>query len=149
MSPRRSSGRSADSLPVADLVAEDCVLFLWTTGPCLEEASSVLKAWGFQYKSQLIWDKEVPGMGFWARGQHEPLLIATRGNPPLPLQEAVPASLFRERRREHSRKLEASYAIVEAMYPSLPKLELFARRQRPGWDVWGNETEKFGKEKSA
>jgi N6-adenosine-specific RNA methylase IME4 len=135
------------ALPISGLAADDCVLFMWTTGPCLEEAFAVLKAWGFEYKSQLVWDKEIPGMGFWARGQHEPLLIATRGNPPLPPQEAVPASVIRERRREHSRKPEASYTIIECMYPDLPKLELFARQARPGWDVWGNETGKFTADK--
>jgi len=53
----------------------------------------------------------------------------------------VPASVFRERRREHSRKPEASYRIIEAMYPDLPKIELFARQARPGWQAWGNEVE--------
>jgi N6-adenosine-specific RNA methylase IME4 len=128
------------ALPIADLAADDCVLFLWTTAPQLAETiEMVLKAWGFTYKSGLVWDKEVAGLGFWARGQHEHLLIATRGNPPLPPQEATPRSVIRERRREHSRKPEARYAIIESMYPELPKLELFARHARPGWDCWGNE----------
>ena len=127
------------ALPVADLAAESCVLFLWTTAPCLEQAFEVLRAWGFKYKSSLVWDKEIMGMGHWVRGQHEHLLIASKGAPPLPPTESVPASVFRERRREHSRKPEASYRIIEAMYPALPKIELFARQVRPGWDVWGNE----------
>ena len=66
-------------------------------------------------------------------------MIATRDSPPLPSTENVPASVIRERRREHSRKPEASYVLIEKMFPNLPKLELFARRKRPGWDVWGNE----------
>ena len=127
------------ALPVADLAAESCVLFLWTTAPCLEQAFEVLRAWGFKYKSSLVWDKEIMGMGHWVRGQHEHLLIASKGAPPLPPTESVPASVFRERRREHSRKPEASYRIIEAMYPAPPKIELFARQVRPGWDVWGNE----------
>jgi N6-adenosine-specific RNA methylase IME4 len=73
------------------------------------------------------------------RGQHEHLLIASKGSPPLPPTESVPASVFRERRREHSRKPEASYRIIEAMYPALPKIELFARSTREGWAAWGNE----------
>ena len=79
------------------------------------------------------------GMGHWVRGQHEHLLIASKGAPPLPPTESVPASVFRERRREHSRKPEASYRIIEALYPALPKIELFARQVRPGWMQWGNE----------
>jgi N6-adenosine-specific RNA methylase IME4/ParB-like chromosome segregation protein Spo0J len=131
-------------LPVADLAADDCVLFLWTTPPQLADAMRVIEAWGFAYKTGLCWDKERAGTGFWMRGQHEHLLIAVKGTPPLPPLAACPASVIRERRREHSRKPEASYAIIERMYPDLPKLELFARQARPGWDVWGNETGKFG-----
>ncbi|HWI67605.1 MAG TPA: MT-A70 family methyltransferase [Nitrospiraceae bacterium] len=128
-------------LPVPDLAAESCVLFLWTTSPCLEQAFEVIRAWGFAYKTSLVWDKEVMGMGHWVRGQHEDLLIASKGNPPLPPTESVPASVFRERRREHSRKPETSYRIIETMYPDLPKIELFARQARSGWMAWGNEVE--------
>jgi N6-adenosine-specific RNA methylase IME4 len=127
------------ALPVADLAAESCVLFLWTTAPCLEQAFEVIRAWGFEYKSNLVWDKELIGMGHWVRGQHELLLIGSKGTPPLPPTESVPASVMRERRREHSRKPEVAYRIIEAMYPALPKIELFARQSRPGWDAWGNE----------
>ena len=129
------------ALPVADLASESCALFLWTTSPCREQAFEVIRAWGFAYKTSLVWDKEIIGLGHWVRGQHEDLLIASKGNPPLPPTESVPASVFRERRREHSRKPEASYRIIEAMYPDLPKIELFARQARPGWMVWGNEVE--------
>ena len=127
------------ALPVADLAAESCVLFLWTTAPCLEQAFEVIRGWGFEYKSNLVWDKEIIGMGHWVRGQHEHLLVASKGSPPLPPTESVPASVFRERRREHSRKPEASYRIIEAMYPALRKIELFARSTREGWAAWGNE----------
>ena len=125
--------------PVAEHAAESCLLFLWTTAPCLEQAFEVIRAWGFEYKSNVVWDKEIMGMGHWVRGQHELLLIASKGSPPLPPTESVPASVIRERRREHSQKPEAAYRIIEAMYPALPKIELFARQARPGWDVWGNE----------
>jgi len=131
------------ALPVSEIACSDCVLFFWTTAPYLGQSFDVLSAWGFEYKSGLVWDKEAVGTGYWIRGQHEHLLICTRGNPPLPPMESVPASVIRERRREHSRKPEQSYAIIERMYPGLPKLELFARQARPGWDAWGNETGKF------
>jgi N6-adenosine-specific RNA methylase IME4/ParB-like chromosome segregation protein Spo0J len=131
------------ALPVGKNAADDCMLFLWTTAPHLQAAFQVIAAWGFKYRTGLVWDKEVIGTGHWARGQHEHLLIATKGEPPKPPYAVVPASVIRERRREHSRKPEACYALIERMYPDLPKLELFARQKRPGWDVWGNETGKF------
>src|SRR5262249_42016249 len=131
------------TVPIAELAADDCVLFLWTTVPLCEKTFEVLRAWGFEYKSGLVWDKEIPGLGYWVRGQHELLLLATRGNPPLPATENVPASVIRDRRRDPPRKPEASYALIERMFPNLPKLELFARQTRAGWDVWGNETGKF------
>jgi N6-adenosine-specific RNA methylase IME4 len=71
-------------------------------------------------------------------------LIATRGNPPLPPHETVARSVIRGGRREHSRKPEESYHIIERYYPDLPKLELFARHARPGWDAWGNEVAPTG-----
>jgi N6-adenosine-specific RNA methylase IME4 len=119
------------ALPVAKLTFKDCVL----------------DAWGFEYQSGLVWDKENPGMGYWIRGRHEFLLLSTKGKPPLPATENVPVSVICERRREHSRKPEASYALIERMFPDLPKLELFARQARPGWDAWGNETDKFTDDK--
>jgi N6-adenosine-specific RNA methylase IME4/ParB-like chromosome segregation protein Spo0J len=131
------------AFPIPDLATDTAILFLWTTVPNKPQAWKALEAWGFEFKSEIVWDKKISCTGFWVLGQHECLWIATRGNPPLPPLEAVPTSVIRERRREHSRKPEASYAIIERMYPGLPKLELFARQQRPGWDVWGNETEKF------
>jgi MT-A70 len=82
------------ALPVAKLAFKDCVLFLWTTVPLLREAFEVLDAWGFEYKSGLVWDKENPGTGYWVRGQHELLLIATRGSPPLPSTEMCPHRSF-------------------------------------------------------
>jgi hypothetical protein len=90
-------------------------------------------------KTGLVWDKEIIGTGYWARNQHEHLLIAVKGEPPMAPPAVMPASVIRERRREHSRKPEASYAIIDRMYPDLPKLELFARQRRKGWDAWGNE----------
>jgi N6-adenosine-specific RNA methylase IME4/ParB-like chromosome segregation protein Spo0J len=130
------------ALPVGELAAEHCVLFLWTTNPHLQDAFQVIEAWGFEYKSALVWDKEIPGTGYWVRGQHEHLLICTKGKPPLPNVHGVPASVIREKRREHSRKPDASYEVIERMYPTLPKIELFARRARKGWDAWGNEAPK-------
>ena len=121
------------------IVARDAVLFLWATMPKLRDAFTVMDAWGFEYKTGGVWDKVTLGMGYYFRGQHELLLVGTRGAPGCPQMSARPGSIFREKRGRHSRKPEISYLIVEGMYPDAKRLEMFAREPRPGWDVWGNE----------
>lgn len=120
------------ALPVSDLATDDAVLFLWTTTIMLPQACEVIRAWGFEHVTSLVWDREVAGTGFWVRNQHEILLLAICGSPPKPPTGAAPTSVIRERRREHSRKPDDSYAKIERMYPDLPKIELFARQARPG-----------------
>ena len=121
-------------------LAENAVLFLWATAPKLEEALQVLNAWGFTYKTCAVWDKEIIGMGYWFRGQHELLLVATRGSFPAPLPEVRISSVFREKRSKHSQKPEGFYKIIESMCPGAQYLEVFARHKREGWANWGNET---------
>lgn len=128
------------ALPVQERCADHAVLFLWATAPLLVEALEVLAAWGFQYRSDLVWDKERAGMGHYLRVQHELLLIGIRGRPPTPAYAARPPSVIRSVRRAHSQKPDEAYEIIERMYPELPKLELFARRARDGWASWGNES---------
>jgi len=127
------------AMPLDDIATADCILFLWTTSPKLEEAMTVLAAWRFNYRTCGIWDKEWIGPGYYFRQRHELLLVATRGNLPVPLPENRPASVYSERRTEHSRKPKAYHEMIERMYPDLPKLELFAREAREGWTVWGNQ----------
>ena len=127
------------ALPVADIAYEQCVLFLWATPPKVDEAMQVIDAWGFTYRTVAVWDKQKIGMGYYFRQQHELLLIATRGNPPAPAPENRPASVYSEPRGTHSSKPVYYYGMIEAMYPGLPKIELFARCRRDGWDAWGNE----------
>jgi N6-adenosine-specific RNA methylase IME4 len=122
--------------------APDCVLFLWATAPKLPEALAVLEAWGFAYRTGAVWDKGKIGMGYWFRGQHEHLQIGVRGNASPPREAHRPSSVIREPRGRHSAKPEAAYRLVEAMYPDYgerDRLELFSRKQRPGWTVWGHE----------
>ena len=127
-------------LPVGDLALPDCILFCWTTVPQLAATiTKLLPAWGFEYKSCLCWDKVVAGTGYWARNQHELLLIATRGAPPLPEPDCVPASMLSERKTDHSAKPHYYYEMIERMTPELPRIELFARNSRPGWVCWGNQ----------
>jgi N6-adenosine-specific RNA methylase IME4/ParB-like chromosome segregation protein Spo0J len=132
------------ALPIPSLATPYAVLFMWTTAPHLQESFQVFAAWGFEYKTNAVWVKDKIGLGYFIRGQHEHLLIATRGDMPCPLPANRPPSVINAPRREHSRKPDEAYELIERMYPELPKLELFARQQRPGWAAWGNETSKFG-----
>jgi N6-adenosine-specific RNA methylase IME4 len=128
------------ALPVAELATEQAILYLWSTAPKLVDAARVIAAWGFDYRTCGVWDKEVMGMGYHFRNQHELLLVAKRGDMPAPAMGAQPASVYRERRTEHSVKPNFYYEMIERAYPTLPKIELFARGSvRPGWAAWGNQ----------
>ncbi len=144
------------ALPVGELAARDCHLFLWTTQPHLELAFGVMRAWGFRYSSvHTHWLKLRPkaaaelflherdfsrGMGFTTRKSVEYLVLGRRGAPKR-LVKNQPDFLFAAR-REHSRKPDESFARVEA-YCEGPHAELFSRQGRPGWDTWGNQVDKF------
>jgi len=120
--------------------AEDAVLFLWGLGCHLPQAIDVLAAWGFRYVAEAVWIKQSIGLGTWVRYQHEPLLIAVRGSMRAPEPELRFPSVIHAPRREHSRKPEKIYELLERAYPHCSKLELFARgTPRPGWAAWGNE----------
>ncbi|MCI0408930.1 MAG: MT-A70 family methyltransferase [Acidobacteria bacterium] len=120
--------------------AASSVLYLWATAPKLPEALAVMSAWGYNYKSHAVWDKERMGMGYWFRGQHELLLVGTQGPDIHPPQARDRwSSVFRVRRGRHSEKPGVIYEMIEQAYPQHAKLELFARRPRPGWMVMGNE----------
>lgn len=117
---------------------KDAVLFLWVTNPLLEDGLQVLNAWGFDYKTNIVWVKDRPGTGHYVRGQHELLLIGTKGNIGTPPTEARIASVIQIPKTEHSHKPEEVYSIIEAMYQG-PYLELFATQTREKWKSWGNE----------
>lgn len=127
------------NLEVEQISMENSVLFLWATAPKLLEAVEVMKEWGFEYKTHAIWDKEIIGMGYYFRGQHELLLLGTKGNLPTPAPEKRVSSVIRDRRTTHSTKPLVVHEIIENMYPSFTKVELFARKSRVGWESWGNE----------
>src|SRR5690606_14895132 len=121
---------------------EDAILFLWVTSPKLEEGIAVVNAWGFTYRTCMVWVKDKIGMGYYARQKHELLLICTRGNMPTPLPRHRPESVIEAPRGKHSAKPAEFYELIEAMYPELPKMELFCRSPRDGWEVWGNQSRK-------
>ena len=139
----RNSARS----PVAEIADRDCALFLWATFPQLPEALRLIKAWGFAYKTvAFVWLKQNPkaltwfyGLGFWTRSNAEICLLATKGHPKR--QSAGIHQLVISPVERHSKKPdEVREKIVELM-GDVPRIELFARQQTPGWDVWGNEVE--------
>jgi N6-adenosine-specific RNA methylase IME4 len=128
------------ALGVASRAAEDAVLYLWATAPKLFECMSVIAAWGFTYRTNLVWAKDKIGMGYHVRNQHELLLIAKRGAVPPPLPADRPSSIVYADRLEHSEKPEIFAEMIEGWYPKLAKMELFRRgAARPGWEVWGNQ----------
>ena len=125
------------NLPIKDLADENAVLFLWATNPLLEDALRVCKAWGFTYKTNFVWIKNQHTGGFYNYGQHELLFVATKGSM-LPKLGSLHSSVINSIRREHSRKPDEIYDIIEAMYDA-PYLELFARTERKNWTGWGLE----------
>jgi ParB/RepB/Spo0J family partition protein len=120
--------------------ADDCILFLWAIVPMLPEALEVMAAWKFHYKSHFVWLKDKVGTGYWNRNKHELLLIGTRGNIPAPAPGQQYDSVINASVGKHSAKPFAFREMIDEFYPTLPKLELYAREQFAGWDVWGNET---------
>jgi len=116
---------------------DNCVLYLWATAPKLLEALKVMESWGFKYKTQAIWDKEIIGMGYWFRGQHEILLVGVKGKFSPPIKKV--SSVFKFRRTNHSKKPKQIKDYIELAFPKERKIELFAREKTEGWDVWGNE----------
>ena len=127
------------ALGVADITTDDAVLFLWATSPKLAESMEVVEAWGFTYRTSLVWVKDRIGMGYYARSRHELMLIATKGSIPAPGLDGRLDSVIEAPRTKHSRKPVEFYERIEAMYPELQKLEMFAREAREGWSVWGNQ----------
>jgi N6-adenosine-specific RNA methylase IME4 len=128
------------AMDVRSKAADDAVCFMWVPAGQLPLALEVMAAWGFEYKTHAVWDKESPGTGMYFQSRHELLLLGTRGNVPAVPPKLRPASIITEKRREHSRKPRAAFLAIEQMYPGLTKLELFARgKARDGWFVWGNE----------
>lgn len=128
------------AMDMTKVAFDDCVMFMWATSPKLAEAFEVLDAWGFSYRTCAVWDKQKIGMGYYFRQQHELLLVAVKGQPPTPAPADRPSSVFSYPRGSHSAKPHEVYEIIEAMYPTLPKIEMFCRTPREGWGVWGNQS---------
>lgn len=131
------------SMPVVNIAAPDALLLMWITVPHAHRGPDVMRAWGFEYKSQVVWIKDRIGTGYWARNRHELLLIGTRGRFPCPVPALFPDSVIIGQQREHSRKPNYVHQVIDDRLGRLRRVELFARAGRAGWVVWGNETAKF------
>lgn len=143
------------NMPISELTAESCVLFLWVCWPTMDQSLEIIKKWGFIYKTcAFCWIKangsqvdmffdDVPvqiGTGYWTRSNSEVCLLATKGQPKR-INANVKQAIISPR-RQHSRKPDGIHERIERLVAG-PYLELFARQERPGWTVWGNETNKF------
>lgn len=138
------------ALPVAEIAAEPAHLYLWVPNALLPEGLAVMAAWGFAYKSNLVWSKvrrdggpDGRGVGFYFRNVTELLLFGVRGRDARTLAPGRrQVNLVATRKREHSRKPDEFYPLIEACSPG-PWLELFARGARPGWTAWGNQADEY------
>jgi N6-adenosine-specific RNA methylase IME4 len=136
------------ALPIAELVADDCALFLWAVDPLLDKAFELIRAWGFEYKTVgFYWVKQnnkgngfFTGLGYWTRANPEQCLLATRGKPRRRGKDV--RKLVVEPRREHSRKPDDVRERIERLVDG-PYLELFARETKPNWHCWGNQVGLF------
>lgn len=137
-------------LPVADVVEDTAHLYLWVPNALLPEGLDVLRAWGFEYKSNLVWHKirkdgepDGRGVGFYFRNTTELVLFGVRGKNARTLAPGRrQVNIIKSMKREHSRKPDEMYDLVEACSPG-PFLEMFARGSRPGWTTWGNQADEY------
>lgn len=133
-------------LPVANAADEKCHLYLWVPNALLPEGLEVMRAWGFEYKTNLVWEKvrkdgfpDGRGVGFYFRNVTEIVLFGIKGDNNRTLQPGrSQVNLLRSVKREHSRKPDEFIKLIEACSPG-PYLELFARGKRDKWDMWGNQ----------
>lgn len=139
-----------ESLPVARLCAEPAHLYLWVPNALLLEGLRVMQAWGFTYKTNLVWLKvrqdgepDGRGVGFYFRNATELVLFGVRGSNARTLAPGRrQVNVLKTRKREHSRKPDELYDLIQACSPG-PYLELFARGTRDGWSAWGNQANEY------
>ena len=136
------------ALPVRDVVEETAHLYLWVPNALLPEGIAVMQEWGFHYKSNIVWHKirkdggsDGRGVGFYFRNVTELILFGVRGKSARTLTPGrTQVNYLSSRKREHSRKPDEQYRLIEACSPG-PFLELFARGEREGWAAWGNQAD--------
>jgi N6-adenosine-specific RNA methylase IME4 len=138
------------NIPVKDVALDSANLYLWVPNALLKEGLEVMAAWGFTYKTNLIWYKirkdggpDRRGVGFYFRNVTEIILFGTRGKNARTLDPGrSQENMIVKQKREHSRKPDEQYELIEACSKG-PYLEMFARGSRPGWDCWGNQADDY------
>ena len=125
-------------MDIAEITDENAVLFLWVTSPLLEDAFSVIRSWGFKYKSSFVWDKIKHNFGYYNSVRHEFLLIATKGSC-IPDESILFDSVVSIDRTKHSEKPEKFREIIDTIYPYGKRIELFARKKAEFWEAYGNQ----------
>lgn len=128
------------SFPISNSAAKDAHLYLWVPNAFLNDGLEVMRAWGFEYVTNIIWIKHQVGLGNYWRNAHEIALFGVRGHLP-PLRNDI-RTWFMADRRQHSRKPDEFYSLVEQVSPG-PRIDFFSREKRPGWDQWGDECDFF------
>ena len=128
------------NLPIKDISDEDAHLYLWCPNSLLPQALEVMKSWGFEFKTIITWVKNRSIFGYYFKGQTEQLLFGVKGKLPPLKQNQV--TILNGKIGKHSQKPSGQYVMIETVSPS-PRIELFARHRRQGWDVWGNEAPNF------
>jgi N6-adenosine-specific RNA methylase IME4 len=126
------------SMPLPE-TEDNAVLFMWVTSPLLEECFDIINAWGFKYKSSFVWDKIGHNMGHYNSVRHELLLVCTKGSCTPENVKLFDSVQSIEKTDKHSEKPEEFRQIIDTLYPSGKRIELFARVKHEGWDAYGNE----------
>lgn len=146
-----SAARHYSTMKTKDMITEfkaiidewaddDCLIFMWATWPHLDQAIELGKGFGFNYvHTSFVWDKMAVNPGFYTMTQTEPVLCFKKGKIPRPRGSRNQRQLVQVKRTKHSEKPQEVYDRIELMFPEQNKIEMFARKQRPGWDCWGNE----------
>ncbi len=151
----KGQGRSAEAhydtmdlgdikaLPINRIADNPAVVYLWVTVPHLLNGLATLEAWGFEYKSNVVWVKDRIGTGYWTRNRHEHLLIGARGNGICPRFRDIKVveSVVNGQQRAHSQKPDAARAMIDHYHPNARKIELFARGYTEGWDSFGDQVD--------
>ncbi len=127
-------------LPVSTIAADDCLLFMWSTNPHLDQAIELGRSWGFRWATvAFVWDKVRVNPGFYTLSQCELCLVFKRGRIPVPRGARNVRQMVRSKRGAHSEKPDEVRRRIERMFPLQSKIELFARRRAEGWNSWGLE----------
>lgn len=123
---------------ITDISEDDCLLFMWSSSPHLDQAIHLGKAWGFQWATvAFVWDKQCVNPGYYTMSQCELCLVFKRGRIPQPRGARNIRQLVAAKRTRHSEKPDAVRERIEMMFPHHAKIEIFARKRYPGWDAWG------------